>query len=291
MSFDKSNLDSYNDVASRIAEFRTKHPEGSLQPVDPSKPFDVVTIADKIFLVYAAAAYRTPEDQRPGIGVAWEPFPGRTPYTKDSEVMVLETSAWGRAIVAALAADTRKGIATREDVRNRQAEQEADTPRRGDEWETAQPRPQPERVQIVAKGSAAIAAATTKEQTDALAARVTLLEKQERITADDAIALRRQIVARLDELHPAGEQQAMQTGAAPAGDHPVRIGRDHPKHKKMHALWRQVGLGGPEHREQRLTRTALIVGRDVESSADLTVSEAATVIGVLEADIKEQVQQ
>ena len=291
MSFDKSNLDSYNDVASRIAEFRTKHPEGSLQPVDPSKPFDVVTIADKIFLVYAAAAYRTPEDQRPGIGVAWEPFPGRTPYTKDSEVMVLETSAWGRAIVAALAADTRKGIATREDVRNRRAEQEADTPRRGDEWETAKPRPQPDRVQIVAKGRAAIAEATTPQRLDEIEALIAQREEERAITADDAIDLRRRKVARLCLLHPAGEQQAMQTGTAPAGDHPVRIGRDHPKHKRMGALWRQVDLGGPEHREQRLNRTALIVGRDVESSADLTVSEAATVIGVLEADIKEQVQQ
>jgi hypothetical protein len=124
MSFDRSGLDSYNDVASRIAEFRAKHPDGSLQPVDPAHPFDVQTIGDKTFLVYVAAAYRTPDDPRPGIGVAWEPFPGRTPYTRDSEVMVLETSAWGRAIVAALAADTRRGIASADEVRNRQTDRE-----------------------------------------------------------------------------------------------------------------------------------------------------------------------
>lgn len=116
------DLGSYNTVAERIAEFREKYPEGSLQPIDPGDPFDVRTIGDKTFLTYTAAAYRSPDDVRPGIGVAWEPFPGKTSYTRDSELQNVETSAWGRAIVAALAADTRKGIASAEDVRNRQAD-------------------------------------------------------------------------------------------------------------------------------------------------------------------------
>ena len=38
-------------------------------------------------IVYVAAAYRTPDDSRPGIGTAWEVFPGRTPYTAGSELM------------------------------------------------------------------------------------------------------------------------------------------------------------------------------------------------------------
>jgi hypothetical protein len=133
MSFD---IGDYNDVPSRIAEFRTKYPDGSLQPADPGQPYKVEEIGGKTFIVYSAAAYRTPDDQRPGIGMAWEQFPGRTPYTRDSELQNAETSAWGRAIVAALAADTRKGIASAEDVRNRQADREV--------WETAEPaRPRP----------------------------------------------------------------------------------------------------------------------------------------------------
>ena len=105
----------------RIAEFRAKYPEGSLQPVSLEEPFKVLTIGDKSFITYVAAAYRTPDDKCPGVGVAWEPFPGRTPYTRDSELMNAETSAWGRAIVAALAADTTVGIATQDEIRNRQA--------------------------------------------------------------------------------------------------------------------------------------------------------------------------
>ena len=122
-------LADYVDVAERIKLFREKHPEGSLQPVNPEKPFEIVTIADKTFIVYIAAAYRTPDDPRPGIGSAWECFPGKTSFTKDSELMNAESSSWGRAILAALAADSKK-IATREEVRNRQPEHPSTTPAR-----------------------------------------------------------------------------------------------------------------------------------------------------------------
>lgn len=122
MAFDQKGLNDYIDVAARLAEFRAKHPDGSLQPVDPARPFTPMEIGGQMFIVYAAAAYRTPDDPRPGIGCAYELFPGRTPYTKGSELQNAETSAWGRAIVAALAADTKKGVASMEEVRNRQAE-------------------------------------------------------------------------------------------------------------------------------------------------------------------------
>jgi hypothetical protein len=114
-------LGDYIDVAERIRLFREKHPEGSLQPANLDKPFDMVTLGDKTFIVYIAAAYRTPDDIRPGIGAAWEPFPGRTPYTKDSELMVAETSAWGRAIMAVLAADSKR-VASLDEVRARKAQ-------------------------------------------------------------------------------------------------------------------------------------------------------------------------
>jgi hypothetical protein len=106
----------YIDVAERIVEFRTKHPEGSLQQVT----LDFKEVAGGWWVVYTAAAYRTPEDPRPGIGTAWEPVPGKTNFTRDSELQNAETAAWGRAIVAALAADTKRGIASAEEVRNRQ---------------------------------------------------------------------------------------------------------------------------------------------------------------------------
>lgn len=115
--------ESYNEVPHRIAEFKAKHPEGSLQPADLNDPLKVLTIDGKTFVVYTALAFRTPDDPRPGVGVAWEPFPGKTNFTRDSEAQNAETSAWGRAIVAALAS-TAKKIATFEDVRNREADRD-----------------------------------------------------------------------------------------------------------------------------------------------------------------------
>ena len=121
MSFD---LDNYNTVPERIEAFFKKYPEGCLKQVS----YELMAVEGKSYLVYTAAAYRSPDDQSPGQGTAWEPVPGKTPYTRDSEMQNAETSAWGRAIVAVGAADTRKGIASREDVQNRRADQK--TPQR-----------------------------------------------------------------------------------------------------------------------------------------------------------------
>lgn len=107
------DLSNYVEVNDRIAAFYEKHPEGSLQSI-----WETVEVGGNTFIVCDAFAYRTPDDERPGQGTAWECFPGKTPYTKDSELMNAQTSAWGRAI-AALGFEVRRGIATREDVQNR----------------------------------------------------------------------------------------------------------------------------------------------------------------------------
>jgi len=108
----------YIPVNERIAQFIAKYPEGSLQPADPSQPYTVIEgKGESSWIVYTAAAYRHPGDDRPGIGCAWEPVPGKTPYTRGSELMVAETSAWGRAI-AALGIATNRSVASAEEVRS-----------------------------------------------------------------------------------------------------------------------------------------------------------------------------
>lgn len=140
MAYEKP--EGYKEVPERIADLKAAHPDARLRPVNPKRPFEVVHIDDRTFVVYVAACYRDADDQLPGIGVAWEPFPGRTPYTKDSELMNAETSAWGRAIVAALRSES-KSIASAEEVRNRQAdnEQQASGPRRQEEHSTVRRAP------------------------------------------------------------------------------------------------------------------------------------------------------
>ena len=118
MSF---SMEGYVDVAERIRRFKAAYPNGCLRPFNPNEPFRIMEIGGREFIVYTAAAFRSPDDPCPGIAVAAEPAVGQTSFTKLSEVMNAETSAWGRAIVAVLAADSQR-IASAEEVRNRQPE-------------------------------------------------------------------------------------------------------------------------------------------------------------------------
>lgn len=118
------DLSGYNTVPERIVEFREKYADGCLRPADPSQPWVLVEAGGTTFIAYTAAAYRSPTDTTPGIGCAWEPVPGPTKFTRNSELQNAETAAWGRAIIAVGAADAKKGIASREDVQSRAAEDE-----------------------------------------------------------------------------------------------------------------------------------------------------------------------
>ncbi len=96
------SMEGYVDVAERIREFRAKYPNGCLRPFNPAEPFRVMEIGGREFIVYTAAAFRSPEDTLPAVAVAAELAVGKTNFTRESEVMNAETSAWGRAIVALL---------------------------------------------------------------------------------------------------------------------------------------------------------------------------------------------
>jgi len=118
----KRNMD-YVDVAARLEEMRKRFPDLTMSQVK----MEFVYVADKDWVVYTAAAYRTPDDIQPGIGTAWEPIPGPTSFTKDSEVQNAETAAWGRALIA-IGASTKNGIASHEEVTNRQGPRESSGP-------------------------------------------------------------------------------------------------------------------------------------------------------------------
>jgi len=124
MGFD---LKDYVEVKDRIADFKAQYPDGRLTSEIVSSGFDG-------FITVKAYAFRSPEDVQPGTGLAWEPVPGKTPYTKDSELQNAETSAWGRAIVAALIADASGGVASRDEVRNRQKVKKESPKPEGARW-------------------------------------------------------------------------------------------------------------------------------------------------------------
>lgn len=138
----------YVEVDKRIQEFYAKYPDGrltsrihKLSRIDAIEWFDKKTDRGPKptprlvgVIVVEAFAFRTPEDQHPGVGHSWMLMPGQTPYTFGSELENAETSAWGRAI-AAVGLATRGGIATADEVRSKSSDDEttgsvpaADTP-------------------------------------------------------------------------------------------------------------------------------------------------------------------
>ena len=107
--------DDYIEVSERIRMFKEEYPNGSLD-----SEWHYVERDGEQWLVVKASAYRSDSDNRPGVGHAWEPIPGRTPYTRGSELMVGETSAWGRAL-AAIGIAVHKGVASAQEIRSAQA--------------------------------------------------------------------------------------------------------------------------------------------------------------------------
>lgn len=107
-------LDNYIDVAERLQKLKDAYPEATLQPLDPTKPYYIEQIDGKTYVIYIAACYRDPHDVRPGVGVAWEIVPGKG-LTQGSELMIAETSAWGRAIVATMQTATKR-IASKQEI-------------------------------------------------------------------------------------------------------------------------------------------------------------------------------
>ena len=107
------NLDGYVDVPTRIKLFLARHPEGSLQMDPPT----FVEVEGKQWVIGRAYAYRTPDDARPGVGIAWEIVPGTTNFTRGSELQNLQTSCWGRAI-GALGIGIDASIATLDEIQH-----------------------------------------------------------------------------------------------------------------------------------------------------------------------------
>ena len=91
MSF---NLDNYVDVPTRLRLALEKYPDLRIQESQPT--FREVTT--RLYIEIRCTVWRDKDDQLPVIAYCWEPFPGTTPYTRDSEQMNASTSALGRAL-------------------------------------------------------------------------------------------------------------------------------------------------------------------------------------------------
>lgn len=104
--------DNYVPVNERVEQFLAEFPDGRIQT-------EIAHLSDTL-VVMKAVAYRTADDARPSIAHSQLGIPGKTNFTRDSEVENAETSAVGRAL-AFMGFETKRGIASREEVQSRQA--------------------------------------------------------------------------------------------------------------------------------------------------------------------------
>lgn len=110
MSFDLSN---YTTVNERILTFYDLYPQGFIS----THPAKIVDIAGHTFISVVAEVSCSP-DGPTIIAEAWEPFPGKTPYTKDSEQQNAATSAIGRCL-GQLKIGIKAAMASSDEVKHR----------------------------------------------------------------------------------------------------------------------------------------------------------------------------
>jgi len=122
------NLGDYVDVPTRLAEALKRWPDLRIQETRPL----IVTVDNQQYVEISCTVWRDANDLMPTVAYCWEPIPGRTPYTKGSEMMNASTSCLGRAL-GFLGMGIGKSIASRNEVQARQPSPIAEvTPIRAD---------------------------------------------------------------------------------------------------------------------------------------------------------------
>jgi hypothetical protein len=115
MSNYDERLRDYVDVKTRLRQALEKYPE--LIVVESPPVFQEVN--GSTIVICEVAVRRSSQDELPVNAHASEPYPGKTPYTRDSEVANGFTSALGRAL-GYMGFGIEKSIASRDEVENRQ---------------------------------------------------------------------------------------------------------------------------------------------------------------------------
>jgi hypothetical protein len=110
------DLSNYVDVPTRFAAALERWPELRVMENRP----EIITIGDKTFISVTMQIWRTPEDPIPAQATCFEPFPGKTSFTRDSEQMNASTSCLGRCIGLMMSFGPK--MASAEEVRNRQTD-------------------------------------------------------------------------------------------------------------------------------------------------------------------------
>jgi hypothetical protein len=111
------NLDGYIDVTTRLAKALALFPDLRITETNPK----VVTVDNARFVEVTCTVWRSTDDPIPVRASAWEPIPGASAFTRNSEMMNASTSALGRAL-GFLGMGIGKSIASADEVSYRTSE-------------------------------------------------------------------------------------------------------------------------------------------------------------------------
>lgn len=112
MSFD---LGDYVDVRHRLELALLQYPDLRVVETTP----ELIHIGERVYIQCGVYVYRDFADVQPMRAFCWEVWPGRTPYTKDSEQPNGATSALGRAL-GYMGFGIKAGLASANEVRTAQ---------------------------------------------------------------------------------------------------------------------------------------------------------------------------
>lgn len=113
------NLDNYVDVPTRLKLALDRWPDLRVQETGR----EIVQLGDQQTIIVTVTVWRSADDPIPAIATASEPLPGKTPFTRDSELMNGATSALGRAL-GYMGIGLETSIASRNEIEARQASAE-----------------------------------------------------------------------------------------------------------------------------------------------------------------------
>jgi hypothetical protein len=119
MAFD---LSEYVDVKTRLKQALALYPQLRIVEHRP----EITQVGDQLFIECSVTVSRDPDDPIPVTAYIFEPYPGKTPYTKNSEQANGATSVLGRAL-GYMGLGIDKSIASSNEVLGRQqASEETD---------------------------------------------------------------------------------------------------------------------------------------------------------------------
>ena len=119
MAFDMTD---YVDVKHRLQLALIKYP--TLRIVEDAP--ELIHMGERIYIQCAVTVFRDETDPLPMRAYCWEVWPGRTPFTKDSEQPNGATSALGRAL-GYMGFGITSGLASADEVRTAQGNQHPST--------------------------------------------------------------------------------------------------------------------------------------------------------------------